>query len=68
VATIATVTAAVQSTWGSGDRRAAKEKLGSPTEWYVADDAATHTRYFVIQARLAASAASLAMTPCMQGH
>ena len=44
VATIATVTAAVQATWGSE-----KDKLGNPTEWYVADDAVSHTRYFVIQ-------------------
>ncbi|KAK9906702.1 hypothetical protein WJX75_006470 [Coccomyxa subellipsoidea] len=44
VATVATVTAAVQATWGSE-----KDKLGNPTEWYVADDAVSHTRYFVIQ-------------------
>lgn len=44
VATIATVTAAVQATWGSE-----KDKLGNPTEWYVADDPVSHTRYFVIQ-------------------
>ncbi|BDA46183.1 probable phospholipase A1 PLIP3, chloroplastic [Coccomyxa sp. Obi] len=44
VATIATVTAAVQATWGSD-----KDKLGNPTEWYVADDNVSHTRYFVIQ-------------------
>ncbi len=48
VATIATVSAAVQSTWG--DRgKLSEDKLGNPTEWYVADDARTHTRYFVIQ-------------------
>ena len=44
VATIATVTAAVQATWGSE-----KDKLGNPTEWYVADDPVSHTRYFVVQ-------------------
>ena len=44
VATIATVTAAVTATWGSD-----KDKLGNPTEWYVADDNVSHTRYFVIQ-------------------
>ena len=42
------MTAAVQSTWGDRSKPT-REKLGNPTEWYVADDAASHTRYFVIQ-------------------
>jgi hypothetical protein len=48
VATIATVSAAVQSTWGDKSKLSG-DKLGNPTEWYVADDHRTHTRYFVIQ-------------------
>ena len=48
VATIATVTAAVQSTWG-GDKRLTKDKLHNPTEWFVADDPMSRTRYFIIQ-------------------
>lgn len=45
---MATVSAAVASTWG--DRgKISGDKLGNPTEWYVADDARTNTRYFVIQ-------------------
>ena len=49
VATIATVTAAVQATWGSDRTRLTKDKLHNPTEWYVADDPASRTRYFIIQ-------------------
>lgn len=49
VATIATVTAAVQSTWGSDKTRLTKDKLHNPTEWYVADDPKSRTRYFIIQ-------------------
>ena len=49
MATIATVTAAVQATWGSDRTRLTKDKLHNPTEWYVADDPASRTRYFIIQ-------------------
>jgi len=64
VATIALVTAAVQSTWGSSGEASKVSGSGldgsdpdgdggacaaSPTEWFVADDPGSHTRYFVIQ-------------------
>ena len=49
VATIATVTAAVQSTWGGDKARLTKDKLHNPTEWFVADDPMSRTRYFIIQ-------------------
>ena len=49
VATIATVTAAVQSTWGGDKTRLTKDKLHNPTEWFVADDPMSRTRYFIIQ-------------------
>lgn len=49
VATIATVTAAVQSTWGGDKSRLTKDKLHNPTEWFVADDPMSRTRYFIIQ-------------------
>ena len=49
MATIATVTAAVQSTWGSDKAKLSKDNLQNPTEWYVADDPMSHTRYFIIQ-------------------
>ena len=50
---LAQVTAALESAW-SKDRdadleRAARAKATSPTQWFVADDASKHTRYFVIQ-------------------
>lgn len=52
VATIATITAAVQASW-SRDRKARGQAepacSESPTEWYVADDPASHTRFFMIQ-------------------
>lgn len=46
-ATIATVSAAVMSREGSKSGQSVD--CVSPTEWYVADDAASHMRYFVIQ-------------------
>ena len=49
MATIATVTAAVQATWGSDKSKLSKDKLQNPTEWYVADDPMSRTRYFIIQ-------------------
>ncbi|KAK9818157.1 hypothetical protein WJX72_007963 [[Myrmecia] bisecta] len=51
VATMGTVMAAVESTWGRerGKKQALKDRCSSPTEWYVCDDPLTHTRYFVIQ-------------------
>ncbi len=49
VTTIAAVTAAVQATWGDRGKALSKDKLGNPTEWYVADDPVSATRYFVIQ-------------------
>ena len=49
VATIATVTAAVQATWGSDKSKLSKDKLQNPTEWFVADDPMSRTRYFIIQ-------------------
>ncbi|KAK9814859.1 hypothetical protein WJX73_000354 [Symbiochloris irregularis] len=53
LASMAMVTAALESAW-SKDRdadldRAARAKATSPTQWFVADDASKHTRYFVIQ-------------------
>ncbi|KAK9831400.1 hypothetical protein WJX81_001243 [Elliptochloris bilobata] len=47
VATLATVTAAMQSTWDP--ERGKKAARANPTEWYVVDDAATTTRFFIIQ-------------------
>lgn len=62
IATIALVTAAVQSSWGSsGENGSDLDGLNpedlddggacaqSPTEWFVADDPGSHTRYFIIQ-------------------
>ena len=49
MATIATVTAAVQATWGSDKSKLSKDKLQNPTEWFVADDPMSRTRYFIIQ-------------------
>ncbi|KAL4443837.1 hypothetical protein ABPG75_011574 [Micractinium tetrahymenae] len=48
VATVATVTAALESTWSGQSSRLPKE-CQSPTEWFIADDPSSHTRYFVIQ-------------------
>ena len=39
----------MQSTWGDRGKQLSKDKLGNPTEWYVADDPVSATRYFVIQ-------------------
>jgi hypothetical protein len=47
MATVATVTAAVESTKSHG--RPLPIDCASPTEWYVADDATQRIRYFVIQ-------------------
>ena len=46
------VGAAVDSAWSQDDalEKAAKAKATSPTQWYVADNLADHTRFFVIQA------------------
>lgn len=43
--------AAVESAWpkDNGLEKAARAKATSPTQWYVADDEAKSTRYFVIQ-------------------
>jgi hypothetical protein len=46
VATVATVSAALESSLG---RPRLPKECQSPTEWFIADDPATHTRYFVIQ-------------------
>ncbi len=49
VATIATVTAAIDATWSRNNNNSTTTKDNlSPTEWFVADDASTSTRYFVI--------------------
>lgn len=45
-ATVATVSAAVQATWGGDSRR---KECQSPTEWFVADGNEGSTRYFVVQ-------------------
>lgn len=47
VATIATVTAAIDATWSRNSSPTGKDDL-SPTEWFVADDEASATRYFII--------------------
>ena len=47
VATIATVTAALESTWGQ--REVTKKQAISSSYWFVADDENAHTRFFVIQ-------------------
>lgn len=47
IATVATVSAALESTWG---RDRLPKECQSPTEWYICDDGAGHTRYFVLQA------------------
>jgi hypothetical protein len=51
VATVATVSAALEATWSRdrGAARAAARECASPTEWFVADDGAAGVRYFVIQ-------------------
>jgi hypothetical protein len=46
VATVATVSAALESTWG---RDRLPKECQSPTEWFIADDESQHIRYFVIQ-------------------
>ena len=45
------VGAAVDSAWSQDDAldKAARAKATSPTQWYVADNLADHTRFFVIQ-------------------
>ena len=47
----AQVGAAVDSAWSKDDalEQAARAKATSPTQWYVADNLADHTRFFVIQ-------------------
>lgn len=47
LATIATVTAAVQSTVNG--EKGKKDQCTSPTEWFVCDDPSSYMRYFVIQ-------------------
>lgn len=49
LATMTAVTAAVDSTLNRDRRKKLPAECVSPTEWYVADDHATQTRYFVIQ-------------------
>ena len=39
----------MQATWGSDKSKVSKGKLQNPTEWYVADDSMSRTRYFIIQ-------------------
>ncbi|KAK9862875.1 hypothetical protein WJX84_009025 [Apatococcus fuscideae] len=50
-ATLGMVFAAVESIWSRDKAKHAppKSKLSSPTEWYVCDDAASQTRFFVLQ-------------------
>lgn len=50
VATIATVTAAIDATWSRNNESSTSQQKDdlSPTEWFVADDKSTATRYFVI--------------------
>lgn len=48
VATIATVTAAIDATWSARSSTTTSKDDLSPTEWFVADDEASATRYFVI--------------------
>ena len=45
------VGAAVDSAWSKDEalEKAARAKATSPTQWYVADNLADHTRFFVIQ-------------------
>ena len=50
LATVATVAAALEASWSGQSNRLPKE-CQSPTEWFIADDTASHTRFFVIQAR-----------------
>lgn len=47
IATVATVSAALESSWSPKGRL--PKECQSPTEWFIADDTAAHTRYFVIQ-------------------
>lgn len=50
IATVATVMAALESTWmGRPDSTRLPKDCQSPTEWFIADDPASHTRYIVIQ-------------------
>jgi hypothetical protein len=50
VATVATVAAAMQSSWGDKNKKPTKDScLASPTAWFVVDDPVTCTRFFVIQ-------------------
>ncbi|PSC69354.1 alpha beta-hydrolase isoform B [Micractinium conductrix] len=48
LATVATVAAALEASWSGQSNRLPKE-CQSPTEWFIADDTASHTRFFVIQ-------------------
>lgn len=47
LATIATVTAALESVWGQ--REVTQKQAISSSYWFVADDEGAHTRYFAIQ-------------------
>jgi hypothetical protein len=57
IATVATVSAAIESSLGKRSVRARLPKeCQSPTEWFIADDDKSHTRYFVLQVRCALQA------------
>ena len=47
VATVATVTAALESTWSN--KPVTQKQAISSSYWFVADDVQAHTRFFAIQ-------------------